>query len=40
MDNVLEIMGALALVASIAKAITDIVREVNEMSKEFRHRKG
>ena len=40
MDNVLGILQALALVASIAKAITDIVREVGEMSKEFRHRKG
>ena len=40
MDNVLEILQALALVASIAKAAPDIVREVDEMSKEFRHRKG
>jgi len=39
-NHVLKIMSAFALLAGIAKAAPDIVREVDERRKEFRHRKG
>ena len=38
--GVLEVLQALALVASIAQASPGIAREVREMVREYRHRNG
>jgi len=40
MNFVLKVLKALAIVASITRASLDVVREVREMIREYRHHNG
>lgn len=40
MNLVLKVLQALAIVASIAQTSLDVVREVREMIREYRHHNG
>jgi hypothetical protein len=40
MDTILEVLQALALVASITQSVLGIAREVREMKREHKHSNG